>query len=81
MNKKICVEYVWIDGLEEVRSKLRVLELESTFDIDNYKNYLKIKKDEHNLVPIAIHSKIDLFNGMFGRIDNIIKKGNFYFYL
>lgn len=43
MNRKICVEYVWIDGLEEVRSKLRVLELEieDTFIINDYKKYLE----------------------------------------
>jgi exodeoxyribonuclease V alpha subunit len=39
---------------------------------DNYKNYLKIKKDDTEFIPIAIRSKIDLFNGMFGKIDKIV---------
>ncbi len=32
MNKKFCVEYVWIDGIEETRSKLRVLDLDLSME-------------------------------------------------
>ena len=41
---------------------------------------MKIKKGESKIFPTAIYSKIDLFNGMFGRIDRIIEKDGAIYY-
>ncbi len=45
MSKKICVEYVWIDGMEETRSKLRVLDLSVEYNLDDMKSFIKYVPD------------------------------------
>ncbi len=45
MNKKICLEYVWIDGFDETRSKIKVL------DRNDVEYPYPLNKNHINIIP------------------------------